>query len=288
MISAGAKMASLKDRLRCCDLCPRLCRVDRTAGELGFCAVGAGTVISSAGAHFGEEPPLVGRHGSGTIFFTGCNLGCVFCQNYEISHHREGRTATEAALADLMLRLQAQGCHNINWVTPTHQIAAIASALILARSKGLRIPTVYNCGGYERIETLREIEGQVDIYMPDAKFWSPDSAHTYLNAPDYPKIMRDALKEMHRQAGDLVIENGHAIKGLLVRHLVMPGGVVESLAILDFIAREISPNTYVNVMSQYRPTYRAHEFHPIARGITQEEFAAVRRHAEGLGLRLAE
>jgi len=280
-------MKSLKDRLRDCDLCPRLCRVDRAAGETGFCGIGADPVISSAGPHFGEEPPLVGRCGSGAIFFTGCNLGCVFCQNYEISHLREGRAVSESALADLMLRLQEQGCHNINWVTPTHQVPVIVAALELARGKGLRVPTVFNCGGYERVEILREIEGRVDIYMPDAKFWSADSARTYLNAPDYPEIMRNALKEMHRQVGDLVIEDGLAAKGLLVRHLVMPGGVAESLEILDFIAREISPDTYVNVMSQYRPSYRAHEFHPIARRITMEEFDTVRRHAEKLGLRLA-
>jgi putative pyruvate formate lyase activating enzyme len=280
--------SSLKDRLRDCDLCPRLCRVDRTDGESGFCGIGADPVISSAGAHFGEEPPLVGRNGSGTIFFTGCNLGCVFCQNEEISHLRHGRPATEPALADLMLRLQEQGCHNINWVTPTHQIASIACALDIARSQGLWVPTVYNCGGYERVETLREIEGLVDIYMPDAKFWFADSSRAYLNAPDYPEIMRNALREMHRQVGDLVIEHGLAVKGLLVRHLVMPGGVAEALEILDFIARDISPNTYVNVMSQYHPACHAHEFHLIARRITLEEYDTVRLHAEKLGLRLAE
>ena len=285
----------LKAILRACELCPRLCRVNRLAGEVGRCGAGPGPEISSVGPHFGEEPPLVGlggpahrAGGSGTIFFTGCNLGCVFCQNFEISHCQDGRRITEEALADAMLGLERIGCHNVNWVTPTHQVPAILAALRIARSRGLSIPTVFNCGGYERVEILRMIEGQVDIYMPDAKFFSPATAERFASAPDYPKVAQAALMEMHRQVGDLQIRDGIAARGLLVRHLVMPGCGDESIAILDFIAREISPNTYVNVMDQYRPAYRAHEFPEISRRITRSEYLRVLRHAEKLGLRISD
>jgi len=277
----------LQTLLRSCALCPHLCRVDRLAGELGLCATGAEPVIASAGPHFGEEPPLVGRGGSGTIFFTGCNLGCVFCQNYEISHLRDGRQISRGDLAEIMLDLQRVGCHNVNWVTPTHQVPAIFAALKTARARGLRLPTVFNCGGYERPEVLRLLEGQVQIYMPDAKFLSAETAGRYTTAPDYPQAMKSALREMHRQVGDLEIRDGLAVRGLLVRHLVMPGGADESVAILDFIAREISPDTYVNVMDQYHPAGRARDFPELARRITSQEYLRVRRHAEKLGLRLS-
>jgi putative pyruvate formate lyase activating enzyme len=278
----------LETLLRSCVLCPHLCRVDRLAGELGLCATGAEPAIASAGPHFGEEPPLVGRGGSGTIFFTGCNLGCVFCQNYEISHLRDGRQVSRDRLAEIMLDLQRVGCHNINWVTPTHQVPAIFAALKTARARGLRLPTVFNCGGYERPEILRLLEGQVQIYMPDAKFVSAETAGRYTTAPDYPQAMKSALREMHRQVGDLEIRDGLAVRGLLVRHLVMPGGADESVAILDFIAREISPDTYVNVMDQYRPAGRARDFPELARRVTSQEYLRVRRHAEKLGLRLSD
>ena len=278
---------SLRDMLRSCELCPRLCRVNRIEGKTGYCGIGPEPVISSAGPHFGEEPPLVGRGGSGTIFFTGCNLGCIFCQNYDISHLRHGREVPVSDLTDTMLRLQEMGCHNINWVTPTHQVPAIVEALELARSKGLSVPTVYNCGGYERVEILRQLEGYVDIYMPDAKYLDAQTAR-YSDAPDYPDVMRAALKEMFRQVGDLETQGGVAVKGLLVRHLVMPGCTDESLAILDFLAKDISPNTYVNVMDQYRPTFRAREFPEISRCITSAEHSRVRQHAEQLGLRLSD
>jgi putative pyruvate formate lyase activating enzyme len=312
----------LKSLLRSCVLCPHRCRVNRLTGELGVCKTGADAVIASAGPHFGEEPPLVGTGGSGTIFFTGCNLGCVFCQNYEISQlHRgssdnlvrestvartilsepilsepradsprydEGRRISEDDLAEIMLGLQRSGCHNINWVTPTHQVPAIFAALAAARARGLRLPTVFNCGGYERPEILRLLEGRVDIYMPDAKFLSPETAARYTTAPDYPQAMKSALREMQRQVGDLEIRGGLAVRGLLVRHLVMPGGADESIAILDFIAREISPNSYVNVMDQYRPAGRSRDYREIARRVTTEEYLRVRRHAEKLGLRLSD
>jgi putative pyruvate formate lyase activating enzyme len=278
----------LQTLLRSCVLCPHLCRVDRLAGELGVCKTGAEPVIGSAGPHFGEEPPLAGTRGSGTIFFTGCNLGCVFCQNYQTSQLREGRRISEGDLAEIMLDLQRAGCHNINWVTPTHQVPAIFAALKTARGRGLRLPTVFNCGGYERPEILRLLEGQVQIYMPDAKFLLAETAGRYTTAPDYPQAMKSALREMHRQVGDLEIRDGLAVRGLLVRHLVMPGGADESMAILEFIAREISPNTYVNVMDQYHPAGRSRDFPELARRVTSEEYLRVRRHAEKLGLRLSD
>ena len=282
------RIDELKAVLRCCEICPRLCRVDRLAGEVGVCGIGADPTISSAGPHFGEEPPLVGRGGSGTIFLTGCNLRCLFCQNYDISCLRHGRRVSVEDLAGAMLRLQASGCHNVNWVTPTHQVPAIMEALQIARRKGLTLPTVYNCGGYERVEILRMIEGEVDIYMPDAKYWNSSTAERYSSAPDYPGIMQAALKEMHRQVGDLEIQDGVAVRGLLVRHLVMPGHTDESRAILDFIAREISQDTYVNVMAQYRPAYRAHEFPEISRRTTTDEYLEALRHAQKLGLRISD
>ena len=286
--SVSRSLAGFRDILRRCVLCPRMCRVDRLAGELGYCRTGPGPVISSAGPHFGEEPPLVGVRGSGTVFFTGCNLCCVFCQNYDISHLHNGRELSVQDLARTMLRLQELGCHNINWVTPTHQIQAIIEALQIARSEGLTVPTVYNCGGYERVEMLRKLEGLVDIYMPDAKYFFLESAKRYSDAPDYPEVMKAALKEMNRQVGDLEIRDGLARRGLLVRHLVMPGGTGESEAILDFIAREISSNAYVNVMDQYRPMYRAREFPEIARRIRSDEYLSVLKHARKLGLRISD
>jgi putative pyruvate formate lyase activating enzyme len=278
-------MGKLKDLLRSCELCPRRCRVNRLAGETGFCGVAGRPVISSLGPHFGEEPPLVGVGGSGTIFFTGCNLGCVFCQNHDISHGREGRVVTESDLADAMLSLQSLGCHNVNWVTPTHQTPFIFAALDIARARGLTVPTVFNCGGYESVEVLRRFAGRVEIYMPDAKFFTAETAARYADAPDYPAVMTAALKEMHRQVGDLEIRDGLAVRGLLIRHLVMPGLVDESLAILDFIAKEISRDTFVNVMDQYRPSYRAHEFSEIGRRVRSDEYLAVLRHAQECGLR---
>jgi putative pyruvate formate lyase activating enzyme len=269
-----------------CQICPRNCRVNRLAGERGYCKVGDTPIVSSAGPHFGEEPPLVGRGGSGTIFLGGCNLGCVFCQNYTISHNVEGEPTAPAQLARIMLLLQRRGCENINFVTPTHVTPWLMEATRLARLDGLRVPIVYNCGGYESVETLRLLEGTVDIYMPDAKYWDEACARRYSNAPDYPAIMREALKEMHRQVGELEIVGGVARRGLLVRHLVMPGGVAGSKDVLKFIADEISPRTFVNVMDQYRPVYRAHEFHEIARRPTAAEYEEARAYAEKLGLRL--
>lgn len=271
-----------------CRLCPRNCKARRLEGKKGFCGIAARAVVSSYGPHFGEERPLVGRHGSGTLFFAGCNLGCLFCQNYTISHYKEGEEVTVETLANIMLALQASGCHNINFVTPTHVTPQIMEALAIARDKGLRVPTVYNCGGYESVETLRLLEGVIDVYMPDFKYSEGRWAKRFSGAEDYPEVARAAFREMHRQVGDLVIEEGLAVRGLLVRHLVMPNGVAGSRAVIDFLAEEISPNTYLNVMEQYHPCYRAREFAEINRRITHDEYMEVYLYAKQKGLRLAE
>lgn len=274
--------------LASCRICPRGCGVDRLSGELGFCGVGADALFASAGAHHGEEDVLVGRHGSGTIFFAGCNLGCIFCQNHDISHGRDGRPVSPDAIAAAMLRLQRRGCHNVNFVTPTHVTPQVMQAILIARDNGLAVPIVYNCGGYESLGTLRALEGFVDIYMPDAKYADGEAARELSAAPDYPEVMFAALREMHRQVDDLATDDqGIATRGLLVRHLVLPNGLAGSRQVLDFLARELSPHTYVNVMAQYRPCYRAHECRQVNRPPTRSEFLEAYGHAARLGLRLA-
>jgi putative pyruvate formate lyase activating enzyme len=279
-----ARIEAAYARLEACDLCPRNCRVARVRGETGICKGGILARVSSMGPHFGEESPLVGQNGSGTIFFTGCSLGCSFCQNYDISHCLDGREVSPRELAGMMLRLEDMGCHNINLVTPTHFVPQIMRAVSLAASDGLSLPLVYNCGGYDTVRTLRLLEGIVDIYMPDFKFWESASGERYSNAPDYPQVAREALKEMQRQVGDLVIEGGLAFRGLLVRHLVMPAGNDESKQILGFIAREISHDAFVNVMDQYRPCHLADKFPEIARRPTPAEFREVLEAARVAGL----
>ena len=267
-----------------CTLCPRLCRARRRQGETGACGIGADLKIASVGPHFGEERPLVGTGGSGTIFLAGCNLLCVFCQNWDISHGAEGRLSSVEDLVRQMRALERRGCHNINFVSPTHLTPPIADAIVRARDAGLSVPIVYNCGGYERVETLRHLEGLVEIYMPDCKFLDADMAATYANAPDYPETVKAALAEMHRQVGDLQIRGGLARRGLLVRHLVLPGGGADSRAILDFLADAISGDTYVNVMGQYRPCFRAGDHPALARRPTHEEIAQAQAHAVARGL----
>lgn len=277
--------------LRSCRLCPRQCKVDRTAGQRGFCGVGAAAVVASAGPHFGEEPCLVGRGGSGTIFLAGCNLGCAFCQNEDISGTADGAETPPEDLVREMLALEARGCENVNFVTPTHVMPALLEAVVGARRQGLRVPIVWNCGGYESLEALRLLEGLIEIYMPDFKFSLSSSAERYCQAPDYPARAGAAIGEMHRQVGDLVIEGGVARRGLLVRHLVMPGGTAESREILEFLA-SVSPRTCVNVMGQYRPASEVARpdgrryYAEIARPVAPAELAEVRAHALGLGLRL--
>jgi putative pyruvate formate lyase activating enzyme len=259
--------------LQDCTVCPRQCHVDRTAGETGYCRTGPGPFVASWGPHFGEERPLVGRGGSGTIFFGNCNLACIFCQNYTISHGGEGREITCEDLAEVMLSLERTGCHNINLVTPTHQVPAIVRAVMIAAERDLSIPLVYNCGGYESIETLRLLERIVDIYMPDFKYADAGAARRYSDAEDYPEVARNAIREMHRQVGDLVMEERNiAIRGLLIRHLVLPGGFAGTERVVKFIAEEISRNTYLNVMDQYHPCYKAWDHPEISRRITSLEY----------------
>jgi putative pyruvate formate lyase activating enzyme len=241
--------------------------------------------VASFGPHFGEEPPLTGTNGSGTVFFSQCNLHCAFCQNYDISHREEGREAAAGALADIFLSLQRMGCHNLNLVTPTHVTPQIVEALAVAEGRGLSLPIVYNCGGYESLSTLREIDGTVDIYMPDVKFLDPESAKRYCDAADYPAVVRAALKEMVRQVGPLVLDRrGIARKGLLVRHLVMPGDASTTRAVIDFLAEEIGTDTCLNLMDQYRPCGRAGDLPEIARRISRQEWEDARGYARSRGL----
>ena len=272
-------------RLASCDICPRRCGVDRLAGENGFCRTGRWARVASYTPHFGEEAPLVGRAGSGTIFFSGCNLACVFCQNYDISQQDAGREVSAEALARMMLSLQDCGCHNINFVTPTHVVPQILEALVLAGDGGLSLPLVYNSGGYDSVETLRLLEGIFDIYMPDAKYGSDEASLKYSQAPGYTAIMKSALREMHRQVGDLALDgDGLAVCGLLVRHLVLPEGIAGTAEVVRFLSEEISKNTYLNVMAQYRPQYNACRLPELCRPITGREYAHALRLAATAGL----
>ena len=276
---------TLDDVLRHCTLCPHACGMDRAAGRHGVCRSGTHMRISSAGPHYGEEPPLVGRGGSGAIFFSSCTLKCAYCQNASISQLREGWPVTEEEVAAIMLSLQRRGCHNINLVTPTHYTPQIVGALALAAGSGLRLPVVYNCSGYESVSTLRLLEDIVDIYMPDIKYSSNDIARRYSGAPGYWDVVRQALQEMHRQVGPLVIgRDGIARRGLLIRHLVLPSGLAGSRDVLEFIAREVSTDSYVNIMDQYRPTYRARQYAELNRHVRGSDYAGVVRHARSLGL----
>ncbi len=268
-----------------CTLCPRMCKVDRMADERGFCKTGKLAVVASYGPHYGEESPLVGRGGSGTVFFTHCNLSCVFCQNYDISHGGEGTPVGAEDLAEIMLSLQKGGCHNINFVTPSHVIQPILKALPIAVEKGLDVPIIFNCGGYERVSALKLLDGIVDIYMPDFKFWDPGAARELCDAPDYPERAREALREMHRQVGDLLLdESGVAQRGVLARHLIMPNGLAGTPDVVDFIAKEISAVTYVNIMDQYHPCGRAFGNRAINRRITPEELREALDAAAKAGL----
>jgi len=274
-----------RQKLAECRMCPRQCKVNRLEGKKGVCETGSQAEVASYSPHFGEESPLVGSSGSGTIFISHCNLLCVFCQNYEISHLGEGTKVTADQLASMMISLQRQGCHNINFVTPSHVVPQILAALPIAIEKGLTVPLVYNTSGYDSVATLQLLEGVFDIYMPDFKFWSTESAKRFAKAPDYPEKACKAIREMHRQVGDLILdERKVAVKGLLVRHLVMPGCLEETAEIMRFLASEISTETYVNVMDQYRPCGRASQYPPIDRQLSREEYEQARKVAEKAGL----
>ncbi len=280
------KVSHAEAILKECTLCPRNCKVDRTRGKVGFCRTGDKPYVASWGPHFGEERPLVGRYGSGTIFFSYCNLGCIFCQNWTISHLGEGNEISHERLAQIMLDLQNIGCHNINLVTPTHQMPMILHSIAIASEKGLNLPIVYNCGGYESIEALKILDGVIDIYMPDFKYANPEMALKYSKAKDYPEKAKAAIKEMHRQVGDLIIdERGIALRGLLVRHLVLPDGIAGTEQVVKFIADEISKDTYINIMDQYYPCYKAFEYPPLDRRITTKEYANAINFAIKAGLK---
>lgn len=268
-----------------CTMCPRFCRVNRLADEQGHCKTGRYAKVSSYMPHFGEEQPLVGENGSGTVFMTHCNLLCSFCQNFEVSHLGHGIQASPDELAGVMLELQKKGCHNINFVTPTHVMAQILEALPIAVEYGLTVPLVYNCGGYENQAALKLLDGIVDIYMPDFKFWDPEVSRSFCHASDYPDRARQALREMHRQVGDLRLDvNNLAERGLLVRHLVMPEGLAGTGQIMNFIGREISRNTYVNIMNQYRPCGRAAGDPRIGRSVTRTEVKQALAAARSAGI----
>ena len=280
---AQRALALLEDR---CRVCPRLCKVDRLHDQPGLCRVGRHAVVASHFAHFGEENCLRGTRGSGTIFFSGCNLRCVFCQNHDISWQLQGESVTPRRLAGMMLELQRVGCHNINWVTPEHVVPQIPEALPLAVDAGLRLPTVYNTSSYDSPESLEMMDGVVDVYMPDFKLWSPELTRRYLAKRDYAEVARHSVREMQRQVGDLVLdEHGMARRGLLVRHLVMPGLLDETEAILRFVATELGTGSYVNVMAQYYPAGRTSEFPGIDRYLYRSEFERALELADELGLR---
>lgn len=272
-------------RLGQCDICPRECLVDRRRDEVGSCRTGVRAIVSSYGPHFGEEAPLVGRGGSGTIFFGFCNLRCCFCQNYQISQLGEGREVEPEELATMMLALQARGCHNINFVSPTHVVPQMLAGVLIAAHTGLKIPLVYNTGGYDSLETLRLLDGVVDIYMPDMKYADGETARRLSGIRNYPAVNRAAVKEMHRQVGDLVLDGSSiARRGLLVRHLVLPKGLAGTKEIVQFLAAEISPQTYLNLMDQYRPCYQAHHHPQLNRRLTSQEYAEALGEAQAAGL----
>jgi putative pyruvate formate lyase activating enzyme len=270
-----------------CQLCPRKCEVNRLAGENKVCKATDKLTVHSAGAHFGEEAPLVGRYGSGTIFFSNCNLRCCFCQNWEIAHRGDGGAISHSDLAHVMLSLQRRGCHNINLVTPTHMVPHIVRALRIAVAKGLRLPLVYNTGGYDKLETIKKLDGIVDIYMPDFKFQDGEMTNKYCaEASDYPEVAAAAIKEMHRQVGVLrTDERGIAARGVILRHLVMPNNLAGTDRFVRWVAEELSPDTYVNIMDQYRPCHEAFDYPEIARPLTREEWRQAVRWAKDSGLR---
>jgi putative pyruvate formate lyase activating enzyme len=279
------RVEAANNLLKNCQVCPHHCGINRLAEETGECHTGKLAVVSSYGPHFGEESPLVGKHGSGTIFFTNCNLKCLFCQNYSISQLGDGTEVTDEELARMMLALQARGCHNINLVSPTHVVPQILKGLEIAINQGLRLPLVYNSGGYDSAETLKILDGIIDIYMPDMKYSDERTAEELSGIKSYPTINQAAIKEMHRQVGDLKTEeDGIAIRGLLIRHLVLPHGLAGTKETMKFIAEDISPNSYVNVMAQYHPCYKAFQIPQLAKPLSRQEFLEAIELAKRAGL----
>jgi putative pyruvate formate lyase activating enzyme len=279
------RVDAARAKLSDCDLCGHACHVNRRAGVLGVCHSGESASVSSYGPHFGEEIVLAGTGGSGTIFFTGCNLKCVFCQNWDISHLRDGETVDDKDLAGIMIELQHRGCHNINLVSPSHYLPQILSAVNIACERGLSLPLIWNCGGYESPSSLKLLDGIVDIYMPDLKFADPNVGHRLSGAMDYPRVVRESIREMHRQVGNLKIDtDGTARRGLLVRHLVLPNNLAGTAELMNFVAEEISPETYINIMDQYYPAYKAEKYPSLDRPLTQEEYQTAFESAQKAGL----
>lgn len=279
------RIHAARELYRSCTVCPRKCKINRLLDEKGFCETGRFSYVNSRSLHPGEEPPVRGHRGSGTIFFTHCNLRCVFCQNYSLSHMGVGSIADPERIARMMMELKEQGAHNINYVTPSHVVPDIIEAIYIARNEGLNIPILYNSGGYDAVETIKLLDGIVDIYMPDMKYSDDANAKRYSAAGDYWDRNRDAIKQMHRQVGTLKLDsNGVAIRGLLVRHLVLPNNLAGSETVLEFIANEIDPNTYVSIMSQYFPAHKAFEFPDLKRRIYMAEYDKVLEIFNKLGL----
>lgn len=255
-----------------CTICPVSCRVNRLKGETGDCGVDDKIILSSYGAHFGEEPVLVGKYGSGTVFFGGCNLKCVYCQNYEISQYRWGEIVDTDTLARVFLHIQEKGCHNLNLVSPTHVVPQILKALQKAVEKGFRLPLVYNTGGYDHVRTLRLLDGIVDIYMSDTKYGDSKLGMKYSGVKNYFEINKRNLKEMFRQVGNLELVGGLAVRGLLIRHLVLPNNLSQTKNVVDFIVEELTVDSYLNLMDQYYPTYKAFDFPELSRRLRREEY----------------
>jgi len=272
--------------LESCECCPRACGANRLAGETGYCSSTAELKIHGAGPHFGEERPLVGALGSGTVFFSNCNLLCCFCQNWEINHRGDGAFTSHRKLAEMMLSLQKRGCHNINLVTPTHVVPHIVKALRLAIGMGLRLPLVYNTSAYDSIQMMHLLAGIIDIYLPDFKYQDPEMAAKYSSdAGDYPTVAAAVIKEMHTQVGQLEVdERGIATRGLIIRHLVLPHNIAGTDRFVLWVAKELGPDTCVNIMAQYRPEHRAHEYPKISRRLTASEWEQAMQWATQAGL----
>jgi putative pyruvate formate lyase activating enzyme len=282
----ASRVSEAYEHLSICDVCAWECPVDRRAGKIGVCRTGINARVSSYGPHMGEEDPLRGWRGSGTIFFTRCNLRCQYCQNHDISQTDTGDEAEPETIAGMMLELQTLGCHNINFVSPSHVVPQIMAAVLIATQAGLRIPLVYNTGGYDSMAMLKLLDGVIDIYMPDMKYSDPEIARRYSKIRNYPQINQAAVKEMHRQVGDLQVDDrGVAQRGLLVRHLVLPDNIAGTEEIVKFLSDEISPDTYLNLMDQYRPAYKAHLYPELNRRLTSQEYQAAVQAALSTGLR---
>lgn len=285
MINYKERIDKLYDLISPCTLCPHECKVDRIRKKTGKCKTGNELFISSYNLHFGEEPPISGLKGSGTIFFTNCNLACVFCQNYPISQLSNGNLISTDNLTNNMLELQEKGAHNINFVTPAHVLPMLVEAVYKAKNSGLKIPLVYNTNGYEKVETLKLLEGIIDIYLPDAKYTKEENSVKYSGAPNYWNVNKLALKEMFRQAGNLVIDkDGIAQKGLIIRHLVLPNNISGTKEVLEFIANDISSDVYLSLMSQYHPAHQSHKYPEISRRLNQTEYDEAVKTANDLNL----